>query len=388
MTRAAAALSIGELRALARRRIPRLAFDYIDGGAEDEVALAGNTAALDALRLVPLSGVDVSRRDLSAELFGRRWAMPFGIAPTGLSDVAGHGTDIAIARAAAAAGIPYILSTVATTDIETMARAMPEGFWFQLYMPARREIGHDLVRRARDAGAGALFVTLDVAAPGKRERDLRNAFSLPFRLTPRTLLDIARHPRWALGMARRGPPRFASLVPYLPQGASAGTLAAFMASQITADLVWDEIARLRDLFPGPILAKGVSSAVDVDRAARLGLDGVVVSNHGGRQLGLAAAPITLLPDAVSAAAGRLAVTLDSGIRRGAHVAAAIALGARFVFAGRPTLYGAAAGGADGAARAIAILRDEFDRTLALLGAARIEDLAPGMVRRQGKIRSG
>ncbi|MFN7634343.1 MAG: alpha-hydroxy-acid oxidizing protein, partial [Acetobacteraceae bacterium] len=141
-------------------------------------------------------------------------------------------------------------------------------------------------------------------------------------------------------------------------------------------------------FPGPILAKGVSSAVDVDRAARLGLDGVVVSNHGGRQLGLAAAPITLLPDAVSAAAGRLAVTLDSGIRRGAHVAAAIALGARFVFAGRPTLYGAAAGGADGAARAIAILRDEFDRTLALLGAARIEDLAPGMVRRQGKIRSG
>lgn len=378
---AAAAVSIAELRALARRRIPRLAFDYIDGGAEDEVALAGNTAAFDALRLVPRAGVDVATRDLSAELFGRRWAMPFGIAPTGLSDVAGHGTDLAIARAAAEASIPYILSTVATTDIETIARAMPGGFWFQLYMPAKREIGQDLVRRAKDAGAGALFVTLDVAAPGKRERDLRNAFGLPFRLTPRTLLDIASRPAWALEMARLGPPRFASLAPYAPPGASAQTLAAFMATQITADLVWEEIARLRDIFPGPILAKGVSAPEDVDRAARLGLDGVVVSNHGGRQLGLAAAPIALLPDAVEAAAGRLAVTLDSGVRRGAHIAAAVALGARFVFAGRPTLYGAAAGGAAGAARAIAILRDEFSRTLALLGAARVSDLSPAMVRR-------
>jgi isopentenyl diphosphate isomerase/L-lactate dehydrogenase-like FMN-dependent dehydrogenase len=378
---AATAISIADLRALARRRIPRFAFDYIDGGAEDEVALAGNTAAFDALRLVPRAGVNVAQRDLSAELFGRRWAMPFGIAPTGLADVAGHGTDLAIARAAAEAGIPYILSTVATTDIETIARAVPGGFWFQLYMPAKREIGHDLVRRARDAGAGALFVTLDVAAPGKRERDLRNAFSLPFRFTPRTLFDIASRPAWALQMARRGPPRFASLAPYAPAGASAQTLAAFMATQITADLVWEEIARLRDIFPGPILAKGVSAPEDVDRAARLGLDGVVVSNHGGRQLGLAAAPITLLPDAMEAAAGRLAVTLDGGVRRGAHIAAAVALGARFVFAGRPTLYGAAAGGAAGAARAIAILRDEFSRTLALLGAARVSDLSSAMVRR-------
>jgi isopentenyl diphosphate isomerase/L-lactate dehydrogenase-like FMN-dependent dehydrogenase len=307
--------------------------------------------------------------------------MPFGIAPTGLSDVAGHGTDLAIARAAADASIPYILSTVATTDIETIARAIPGGFWFQLYMPAKREIGHDLVRRARDAGAGALLVTLDVAAPGKRERDLRNAFGLPFRLTPRTLLDIAARPAWALQMARRGPPRFASLSPYAPPGSSAHTLAAFMATQITADLVWEEVARLRDIFPGPLLAKGVSAPEDVDRAARLGLDGVVVSNHGGRQLGLAAAPITLLPDAVAAAAGRLAVTLDSGVRRGAHIAAAVALGARFVFAGRPTLYGAAAGGEAGARRAIALLRDEFDRTLGLLGASSLADLSPAMVLR-------
>lgn len=380
MRRAAAAISIAELRALARRRLPRFAFDYIDGGAEDEIALADNTAAFAALRLIPRAGVDVARRDLSAELFGRRWAMPFGIAPTGLSDVAGHGTDLAIARAAAEVGVPYILSTVATTDIETMARALDGVFWFQLYMPGRREIGHDLVRRARDAGAGALFVTLDVAAPGKRERDLRNAFALPFRLTPRVLVDILRRPAWALDMARHGPPRFASLARYAPPGSTAHTLAAFMASQITADLTWEEVARLRDLFPRPIVAKGVSCPQDVERAARLGLDGVVLSNHGGRQLGLAEAPILLLPEAVRAAAGRLAVMLDGGIRRGAHIAAAVALGARFVFAGRPTLYGAAAGGLAGARRALAILRDELDRTLALLGAPDIAALRPEMVR--------
>ena len=380
MSRVAEATSIDELRALARRRIPRLAFDYIDGGAEDEVALRRNRGAFDALRLVPRAGIDVSRRDLSAELFGRRWALPLGIAPTGLSDVAGHGTDLAIAGAAGDADIPYVLSTVATTEIEAIARRIPGGFWFQLYMPAKRDIGHDLVRRARDAGAGALFVTLDVAAPGKRERDIRNAFSLPFRLTPRVLLDIASRPAWALDMARNGAPRFASLARYAPAGASAQSLAAFMASQITADLVWEELARLRDLFPGPVIAKGVSAPEDVDRAARLGLDGVVVSNHGGRQLGLAAPPITLLPEAVQTAAGRLAVTIDGGVRRGAHIAAALALGARFVFAGRPTLYGAAAGGDAGAKRAIAILRDEFDRTLALLGAGSVGDLSPAMVR--------
>jgi isopentenyl diphosphate isomerase/L-lactate dehydrogenase-like FMN-dependent dehydrogenase len=380
MSAAERAVSIAALRDLARRRIPRLAFDYIDGGAEDEVALRGNTEAFDARRLVPRAGVDVSRRDLSVELFGRRWSMPFGIAPTGLSDVAGHGTDLAIARAAADAGVPYILSTVATTDIETLARAVPGGFWFQLYMPADRKIGHDLVRRARDAGAGALFVTLDVAAPGKRERDIRNAFALPFTLRPRVLLDIVSRPAWAIDMARHGPPHFASLARYAPPGSSAHTLAAFMASQITADLVWEEIARLRDLFPGPILAKGVSAPEDVARAAALGLDGIVLSNHGGRQIGLAAPPIALLPDAVSAAAGRIAVTIDSGVRRGAHIATAMALGASFVFAGRPTLYGAAAGGEAGARRAIAILRDELDRTLALLGTPRIGDLSPAMVR--------
>ncbi len=372
--------SIAELRARARAALPRLVFDYIDGGAEDEVALHGGTAAFDALRLIPRAGRDVAARDTSVTLFGRRWAMPFGIAPTGLADLARPGADLSIARAAAAADIPFILSTTATTDIETTARAIPDHLWFQLYMPADRAIGHDLVRRARDAGAGVLVVTLDVPAPGKREKDLRNGFSLPFRLTPRTLLGLARHPGWAWRAARAGAPRFASLIPYAPPGAGATSLAAFMARQITADLTWEEVARLRDLWPRPILAKGVLAPEDVEEAARLGLDGVILSNHGGRQLGLAAAPAAMLPEAVRAGAGRLLVTLDGGVRRGAHVAAAVALGAAMAFAGRPTLYGAAAAGEAGAAAAIAILRDEFARALALLGARSPAELEPGMVR--------
>ncbi len=378
-----AAHSIAALRLQARAALPRLVFDYMDGGAEDEAALRGNTAAFDALRLVPRAGRDVTGRDLSVELFGRRWAMPFGIAPTGLADLARPGADLAIARAAAAADIPFILSTTATTDIEAVARAIPDHLWFQLYMPADRAIGHDLVRRARDAGAGVLVVTLDVPAPGKRERDLLNGFSLPFRLGPRTLLDFALHSRWARRMAGAAPPRFASLAPYAPSGAGSTSLAAFMARQITADLTWEELARLRDIWPRPILAKGVLSAADVEQAARLGLDGVILSNHGGRQIGLAAAPVDLLPEAVRAADGRTLVMLDSGVRRGAHIAASVALGAAMTFAGRPTLYGAAVGGQAGAATAIGILRDELDRCLAMLGARSPAELDSAMVRRPG-----
>ena len=375
--------SVEDLRRRARAALPRLVFDYIDGGAEDEVALAGNTAAFDALRLVPRAGRDVAARDTSVTLFGRRWAMPFGVAPTGLADLARPGADLAIARAAAAADIPFILSTTATTDIETVARAIPDHLWFQLYMPADRAIGHDLVRRAREAGAAALVVTLDVPAPGKRERDLRNGFALPLRFGPRRLLDFASHPAWAWRMARAGAPRFASLIPYAPPGAGSTSLAAFMARQITADLTWEEVARLRDIWPRPIVVKGLLDPADVAEAARLGLDGVILSNHGGRQLGLAAAPVAMLPAAVEAAAGRLAVMLDGGVRRGAHITAAVALGARMVFAGRPTLYGAAIAGEAGAAMTIRLLRDEFERTLGLLGARTLAELDPAMVRQPG-----
>jgi (S)-mandelate dehydrogenase len=372
--------SIAELRRRARAALPRLVFDYIDGGAEDEVALEGNTAAFDALRLVPRAGRDVARRDLSLRIFGRSWAMPFGISPTGLANLARPGADLDIARAAASADIPFILATVASTEIETAARAVPDHLWFQLYMPADRSIGHDLVRRARDAGAGVLVVTLDVPAPGKRERDLANGFALPLRLGPRNLLDFALHPGWAIRMARGGPPSFASLARYAPGETGSTSLAAFMSRQITADLTWEEVARLRDLWPRPILAKGVLAPEDVEHAARLGLDGVILSNHGGRQVGLAAAPITMLPAAVEAAAGRLPVLLDGGVRRGSHIAIARALGAAMVFAGRPTLYGAAVAGQAGAAAAVAILRDELDRCMAMLGTTELAALEPAMVR--------
>ncbi|WP_376087988.1 alpha-hydroxy acid oxidase [Roseomonas sp. CCTCC AB2023176] len=374
------ATSIGALRQQARAVLPRLVFDYVDGGAKDEVALAGNVTAFDGLRLVPRVGRDVGVRDTSVTLFGRRWGMPFGVSPTGLANLVRPGADLAIARAAATADVPYILATVASTAIEDAARAVPDHLWFQLYMPADRGVGHDLVRRARDAGAGVLVVTLDVPAPGKRERDLANGFALPFRLGPRTLLDFVLHPAWAMRMARGPTPTFASLAPYAPAGAGSTTLAAFMSRQITADLTWEEVARLRDLWPRPIVAKGVLAPEDVEEAARLGLDGVIVSNHGGRQIGLAAAPVAMLPACVEAARGRLSVMLDSGVRRGEHIAAAKAMGAAMVFAGRPTIYGAAVGGEAGAALALRILRDELDRAMAMLGARDAGELVPGMVR--------
>jgi len=370
--------SVAEFRDQARAALPRLVFDYLDGGAEDEVALRGNLASWDRVRLVPRVGRDVAGRSAEVSLWDEAWSMPFGIAPTGLANLARPGADEAIAGAALAARVPFVLSTTATTSIETIARIDPRA-WFQIYMPAKRTVGLDLLRRAREAGAKVLVVTLDVPAPGKRERDLRNGFALPFRIGPRFALDCALHPAWAWRAVRAGPPRFASLEPYLPKGAGAQSLAAFMAQQITADLAWDEVARLRDAWPGRIVAKGVLDPGDVAEAARLGLDGVWLSNHGGRQLGLAVDPLSMLPAAV-AAAGAMKVLVDGGVRRGSHIAAALALGASFVFAGRPTLYGVAAGGREGAKRVIEILRGEFLQTLGLLGARSPAELEPGMVR--------
>lgn len=368
-------VSVADLRRLARRKLPRLVFDYIDGGAEDEVAMANERAALDAVRLVPRVARDVTARETGATLFGRRWAMPFGVAPTGLADLARPGADLLIARAAAAADVPYVLATVASTEIEAIAAAIPGHWWFQLYMPADRAIGADLLARARDAGAGALVVTLDVPAPGKRERDLRNGFSLPLRPTAGTVLDMALHPGWCWRMGRAGAPRFATLAKYAPPRSGAQSLAAFMARQITADLTWEELERLRAGWRGPMLLKGILAAEDVDRAARIGMDAVWLSTHGGRQCDAAVAPIRALPAAVAAAAGRCRVVLDGGIRRGRHIAAALSLGAAFVFAGRPTLYGAAIG-PHGPALALTILADEFSRALAMLGCAGVADLAP------------
>ena len=377
MSRAAAVAachSIASLRARARRRIPRFAFDFLDGGAEDEQALARARESWARIRLTPRIGRDMARRDLSTTLFGRRWAAPLGVAPTGLTALAWPGADLMIARAATAAGLPATLSTPATATIEEAARAAPDHLWFQLYVPAQAEIAFDLMRRAQAAGIEVLLLTMDVPVPGKRERDLRNGFALPLRPTARMGWDLATHPRWSLATLRAGAPRFANLAPYAPRAAGAQSTAAFMASQIMPSLDWALVRRLRDAWPGAFVVKGVMHPADAEEALRAGADALLVSTHGGRQLDAALAPAEALPGIVAAVKGRCPVLVDGGIRRGADVARALALGADFVLAGRPTLYGAAAGGDAGAAQALAILMDELDRCMAMLGCSDVAAL--------------
>lgn len=359
--------NVDDFRVAARERLPRLAFDYFDGGAEAESCVARNQSAFESIRLLPRYPVDVAARTLSASFLGRTWSCPFGIAPMGLTGVGRSGTDIALARAAAAAGIPYILSTVATTSIEAVAQAAPGHVWFQLYMTKDRAICDDLLKRSAAAGIDVLVVTADTQIPSRRERDLRNGFSLPLRFDLRSLLGMMRHPAWCLDKLANGVPRLENIAPYQPAGTGATPLAAYIASQIDPTFDWDDIERLRAQWKGKLVIKGLLAPADAQRAVAIGAEAIVVSNHGGRALDASPATIEALPAMVAAANGKLEVLIDSGVRRGADVAKALALGARAAFVGRAVLYATAAFGQAGADRSVAILREQFDRALGMLG---------------------
>lgn len=367
-------LSIADMRKAAQRRLPKSIFDFVDGASEDELGKARNTAALDAVRVTPNYLVDIRERSQKKELFGRTWDRPVGIAPTGMSNLVWPEADLCLARAAMAANMPYILSTAATTSIEDIGKATDGRFWFQLYGQSDRETNLDLIRRAQQAGAQALVLTVDAPYPGKRERDMRNGFFLPLRMTPKILLDGALHPRWAARFLLNPTPRLAIIAPYAPEKADARTLAAFMAARISQALTWDDLAWMRDSFDGPFLLKGLQSPADAVRAKELGVDGIIVSNHGGRQLDAAPAPLSVLPAIRAAVGPEMALILDSGIRRGSHIGRALALGADFTMVGRATLYGAAAAGQAGVERSLEILRDELDRFQAQTGCPDIGDI--------------
>ena len=368
-------LTIADMRKAAQRRLPRVIFDFVDGAAEDELGKAHNTDALDAVRVTPNYLIDIGKRSQKTNLFGQAWDRPVGIAPTGMSNLLWPNADLCLARAALAANVPYILSTAATTSIEDIGEATDGRFWFQLYAQSDRETNLDLIRRAREAGAQALVLTVDAPWPGKRERDLRNGFVLPLRMTPKMLLDGARHPRWAMRFLSSPMPRLATIAAYAPDNATAGTLAAFMAARISQTLTWDDLAWIRDVWDKPFILKGLQSPADAVRAKALGVNGIVVSNHGGRQLDAAPAPIGVLPAIRAAVGPEMALILDSGIRRGSHIGRALALGADFTLVGRATLYGVAAAGQPGAARSLDILRDELDRFQAQTGCPEIGDIA-------------
>jgi (S)-mandelate dehydrogenase len=364
------AWSIADLRRLARRRLPRAVFDFIDGGAENEVTLRDNCAAFERVRLLPKVLVDVANIDTSTTILGAPSKLPICISPTGAVGFGRPGGDIAIARAAAAFGIPYTLSTTATASIERIAKEAPGRLWFQAYILKQQAFTLGLVERARMAGYEALVVTVDLPVGGKRERDFHNDFSIPFRFTPRNVLDFASRPAWAWSM-RGGMPVMENMVGFDPARTSTAEIASSVGRNYDSGFDWDGLKRLRDAWPHKMLVKGVARADDAERIAAVGCDGLIVSNHGGRQLDGAVATLDALPPIARAVGGRVSVLIDGGVRRGGDCLKAVALGAEAVLVGRATLFGACAGGEPGARRALAILQDELVRTMQLCGAPRV-----------------
>jgi (S)-mandelate dehydrogenase len=367
-------INLEDYRRLAKRRLPKLVFDYVDGGAEDEVSLRRNRSAFEAIRLRPRSLVDVSARRQAISLFGREQAMPLVVAPTGLNGMLWHEGDIALARAAARAGVPFVLSTASSCTIEEVAERAGGDLWFQLYIVNRR-IADSLVDRALKAGYTTLVLTVDVPVSGKRERDARNGFVQPFRVTPGTALDVLCHPRWAWQIARHGAPQLKNLATTEAQDVE--TQSALLARQMDASFSWDDLRRLRERWPHRLLVKGVLHAGDAARMAACGVDGIILSNHGGRQLDGSIAPVEALP--ALARQVDVPLLLDSGVRRGADVVKALALGAAAVQVGRATLYGLGARGEEGAYEVLQLLRSEIDRVLALVGCADVAELSEDFI---------
>lgn len=361
------AYSIEDLRLSAKRRLPRAVFDFIDGGAEDEVTLRENQAAFRRMSLIPKVLTDVSKIDTSTFLLGKRAELPMAIAPTGAAGFGWRGGDIAIARVAVAAGIPYTLSSSATASIEQIADAAPGRLWFQAYILRNKPFLDTLLERARAADYEALVITVDLPVGGKRERDFRNDFSVPFRFTPKNVLDFARHPGWLSDILRYGMPVMENLVGLEEKATNTTAIASSVGRNYDPSFNWEGLQKIRDSWPRKLIVKGILGPEDAVRVAAMGCDAVVVSNHGGRQLDGAVAAFDALPGVVQAINGRIPVLLDGGVRRGSDVFKALAMGAKGVMLGRATLYGAVAAGEAGASRALAILKDELIRTMQLCG---------------------
>ena len=372
--------SIADLRTLARRKLPRAVFDFYDGGAEDEITLANNARAFDRWQLAPRVLVDVGNASTAGTLLGSAAAMPAAIAPTGAAGFGWRGADLALARAAAKLGIPYTLSSSATTAIETIADKAPGRLWFQAYVLRNQDFFWKLIERARQADYEALVITVDLPVGGKRERDFRNHFSIPFRFTPRNMLDFASRPRWAFDMLLRGMPVMENLRGLEAAATNATAIASSVGRSYDPAFDWARLAEVRDRWPRKLIVKGVSRGDDAQRLAAMGVDAIVVSNHGGRQLDGAVPSLQALSEVLESVAGRVPVLVDGGIRRGTDIAKALALGAQGVLLGRATLFGAVAAGDAGAQRALDILHDELLRTMRLCGAPTLLQLSADLLR--------
>ncbi|HKA42985.1 MAG TPA: alpha-hydroxy acid oxidase [Burkholderiales bacterium] len=373
------AYNIADLREMALKRVPKGLFEFVDRGTEDEISLRNNRAVFERIRFRPRTLVDVSKRSQEITLFGQQQKMPIVIAPTGAAGLMWHEGEIALARAAKAAGIPFTLATGSLTSMERVAEEVGGRLWFQLYMWSRVDLSYQLVERARAAGYEALLLTVDGAVAGNREYNLRNGFTIPFTFTRKNVTDVLMHPRWLLDVLARyvltsGMPSYRNYPAELRTTVTARPMGRSMMK--CEEMNYEHLRALRRMWPGQLLVKGIAHPQDAILAAECGVDGVVVSNHGGRNLDGSMAPLEALPAVVDAVGKRITVLVDSGFRRGSDVVKALALGARGVLIGRSTLYGTAAGGEAGAARAIQIFREEIDRVMALIGCNSIADLGP------------
>lgn len=368
------ALTIADLRDIAQRRTPKAPFDYTEGAAEGELSLARARQAFSDIEFHPAILRDVSQVDTGWEVLGKRVALPFGIAPTGFTRMMHTEGEVAGATAAASAGIPFALSTMGTTSIEGVCDAAPDGRnWFQLYMWKDRERSMQLVERAAAAGFDTLLVTVDVPVAGARLRDKRNGFSIPPALTVGTIVNAIPRPWWWWDFLTTEPLAFASLSSW------DGTVAELLDFMFDPTVTYDDLRWIKEQWPGKLVVKGVQTVDDAKRLTDLGVDGITLSNHGGRQLDRAPIPFHLLPAVVREVGNDTEVHLDTGIMSGADIVASVALGARFTLIGRAYLYGLMAGGREGVDRAIEILRGEITRTMKLLGVRSLDELEPGHV---------
>ena len=372
------AINYYDLERLARKRLPRIMHDFIEGGVEGEEGLARNVGAFSDIRLVPRYMVDVNKVDTSTTLFGRTYAQPYGIAPTGAAGLFRNGADMMLARAAKASNIPFIMSGAATATIEELGQVAPDHGWYQVYQAKDRGIADDMIRRADKAGLAGLVVTVDVPATPKRERNLRNGFSRPVKPTWSSKLEALSHPQWMIEYfsSTRQQDIVPNWKPYAPKGSTPTQVADFFTQQARDATTWDDIARIRKLWSRPLVIKGIMHPADAKRAASLGVDGIMVSNHGGRQLDRAPAPIEVLPAIRDAVGDDVTLMLDGGIRRGSDIVTALCLGAKFAFVGRWTLYGVTAGAEAGANHAVGMISKEVSGVMTQMGAPDIRTLGP------------
>jgi len=379
-------VNIEDLRQAARRRLPRALFDYIDGGAEDERTLRANQADFQRYAFRPRVLVDVSARDQSTTVLGQRIESPLILAPTGFTGVFWPRGEAAAARAAGRAGVIFTASTMSICSMEEIAQAATGPLWYQLYVWRSRDVVRSLIERAKAAGYRALVVTADTPVLGQRERDVRGGLVFPPRITVRNVLDSARRLSWLWALLTHPRPTFGNFVGTPGVEHDAVSLASFTTRQFSPAVSWADIAWFRSVWPGPLAIKGIMDAEDARLAVEHGVEAVIVSNHGGRQLDDAPSPVDVLPEVVDAVAGRAEVILDGGVRRGSDVVKAVALGARACMVGKAFNYGVAARGERGAALAIEILQKEIDRSLALIGRPTLAALDRSAVRlRQGTL---